>query len=78
MPRPGCGLPTIVVVLAPVDLAPDFNAQDDGHGWAKISHASEPAAVQPGEIILAGNRRAQARVRILRVDADGQVHFEIL
>lgn len=66
-------------VFPHVDVAADLNAQDDdGHGWTTICNASEPASLHPGAIVVAGNPQAWAKVRILQVDADGQVHFEIL
>lgn len=62
-----------------LELVADLNAQDDdGHGWSTLGDATDPDAVRPGAVLVAGNRHAHARVRILGVDADGQVHFEIL
>ena len=34
--------------------------------------------VLPGALLLAGNDAAQAVVRIVTIDSDGQVHFVIL
>jgi hypothetical protein len=62
-----------------VDLAADLNAQDDdGLGWSTLSDAADPARVRPGVMLLAGNESAQAVVRVVAVDDDGQVHFAIL
>ena len=40
--------------------------------------AAAPDRVQPGAMLLAGNDQAQAVVRVVAVDDDGQVHFAIL
>lgn len=62
-----------------LELVADLNAQDDdGHGWSTLQDAIDPGTVRPGVVLVAGDRHAHARVRILAVDADGQVHFEIL
>jgi hypothetical protein len=62
-----------------IDLVADLNAQDDeGLGWATLADAREPERVQPGVLVLAGNRSARAVARVVTVDDDGQVHFEIL
>jgi hypothetical protein len=62
-----------------IDLRADLNAQDDdGNGWSLLSNAREPSRVRPGAMLLAGNRYAQAVVRVLAVDDDGQVHFAVL
>jgi hypothetical protein len=62
-----------------LDLVADPNAQDDdGLGWSTLSDARDPARVRPGAMLLAGNRQAQAVVRVVAVDDDGQVHFAIL
>ncbi len=62
-----------------LDLVADLNAQDDdGLGWSTLDAAAAPEQVQPGAMLLAGNRQAQAVVRIVAVDDDGQVHFAIL
>jgi hypothetical protein len=61
------------------DLAADLNAQDDdGYGWSLLSQARDLEAVKVGAMLLAGNRQAIAVVRVVAVDSDGQVHFEIL
>ena len=62
-----------------VDLVADLNAQDDdGLGWTTLSQAREPDRVHCGALLLAGNRSGRAVVRVVAVDDDSQVHFEIL
>jgi hypothetical protein len=62
-----------------VDLVADLNAEDDdGLGWSTLADARAPERVTPGAMILAGNQSAQAVVRIVAVDEDGQVHFTVL
>lgn len=62
-----------------LDLVADLNAQDDdGLGWSALTDASAPERVVPGAMLLAGNRDAQAVVRVVAVDDDGQIHFAIL
>ncbi len=62
-----------------LDLVADLNAQDDdGLGWSLLADAHAPARVRPGAMLLAGNRQAQAVVRVVAVDEDGQIHFSIL
>ncbi len=62
-----------------IDLDADLNAQDDdGLGWSTLSDARDPSRIVPGAMLLAGNRAAQAVVRVVAVDNDGQVHFAIL
>ena len=62
-----------------VDIVADLNAQDDdGQGWSTLSSAVDPSLVVPGAILVAGNAQARAAVRVVAVDDDGQVHFEIL
>ena len=62
-----------------LDLIADLNAEDDdGLGWSTLTDAREPGRVQPGLMLLAGNRHAAAVVRVVAVDNDGQVHFAIL
>jgi hypothetical protein len=66
-------------VVDDLDLVADLNAQDDdGLGWSTLDDAREPAVVQPGSMLLAGNSHAQAVVRVVVVDDDGQIHFAIL
>ena len=62
-----------------IDLAADLNDEDDeGLGWSTLSEASDPARIHPGLMLVAGNRQAQAVVRVTAVDDDGQVHFTVL
>jgi hypothetical protein len=62
-----------------LDLVADLNAEDDdGLGWSMLSDARNPVQVRPGVMLVAGNRHAQAVVRVVAVDADGQVHFTVL
>ena len=62
-----------------VDIDADLNAQDDeGLGWATLADARHPERVRPGAMLLAGDAQAQAVVRVVAVDTDGQVHFAVL
>jgi hypothetical protein len=62
-----------------IDLIADLNAQDDdGLGWSRLEDARDPALAVPGALLLAGNGAGRAVVRVVAVDDDGQVHFEIL
>lgn len=62
-----------------LDLVADLNAQDDdGLGWSTVADAHAPERVRVGAMLLAGNQQAQAVVRVVAVDDDGQVHFSIL
>jgi hypothetical protein len=62
-----------------LDLAADLNAQDDdGLGWSTLADTVSPERVRPAAMLLAGNRQAQAVVRIVTVDDDGQIHFSVL
>jgi hypothetical protein len=62
-----------------IDLVADLNAEDDdGLGWSMLSDARDPAQVRPDVMLVAGNRHAQAVVRVVAVDTDGQVHFIVL
>jgi hypothetical protein len=62
-----------------VDLVADLNAQDDdGLGWSTLADAAVPDRVRAGAMLLAGNHEAQAVVRVVAVDDDGQIHFAIL
>jgi hypothetical protein len=64
---------------ARIDLVADLNDEDDeGLGWSTLSEASDPARIRPGVMVVAGNRQAQAVVRVVAVDDDGQVHFAVL
>ena len=62
-----------------LDIEADLNAQDDeGLGWSTLDDARDPERVKPGTCLLAGNRFAQAVVRVVSVDDDGQIHFIVL
>ena len=62
-----------------IDLVADLNAgDDDGLGWSTLGEASNPAGIRPGVMLVAGNRQAQAVVRVVAVGEDGQVHFTVL
>lgn len=62
-----------------IDLKADLNAQDDeGLGWSVLRDAREPERVAPGAELVAGNEVATAVVRVVAVDADGQIHFSIV
>ena len=62
-----------------LDLIADLNAEDDdGLGWSTLSDARDRSRVRPGAMLLAGNQSSSAVVRIVAVDADGQIHFTIL
>ncbi len=59
-----------------IDLWADLNAEDDeGRNWSMIDRAIDPAAVQPGVVLIAGYEGFWSVVRIDEVDDDGQVHF---
>ena len=65
--------------MTEVDLVADLNAEDDdGFGWSTLGEARDPRRVVPGAMVMAGNQAAQAVVRIVAVDEDGQVHFTVL
>lgn len=62
-----------------IDLDADLNAQDDdGLGWSTLDDARVPERIVAGRMVLAGNKYGQAVVRIVAIDAVGQVHFSIL
>ncbi len=62
-----------------LDIIADLNDQDDhGFGWSTLADAAAPERVRPGAMLLAGNSQAQAVVRVVAVDDDGQIHFAIL
>ena len=62
-----------------LDLIADLNDQDDdGLGWSTLADATAPGRVRSGAMLLAGNTQAQAVVRVVSVDDDGQIHFAIL
>jgi hypothetical protein len=65
--------------MTDLDLLADLNAlDDDALGWSTVADARAPERVQPGAMLLAGNGQAQAVVRIVAVDGDGQIHFSVL
>ena len=62
-----------------IELVADLNDEDDeGLGWSTLSDARDPARIRPGVMLVAGNRQAQAVVRVVAIDDDGQVHFTVL
>jgi hypothetical protein len=62
-----------------IDIVADLNAHDDdGLCWSTLSSAVDPSLIRCGAILVAGNARAQSAVRVIALDDDGQVHFEIL
>jgi hypothetical protein len=68
-----------VTAVDDLDLVADLNDQDDdGLGWSTLADASAPERIRPGAMVLAGNSQANAVVRVVAVDDDGQVHFAIL
>lgn len=61
------------------DIDADLNAQDDdGLGWSTLADARDPSQVKPGAMLLAGSEAAEAVVRVVAVDDDGQIHFTVL
>ena len=61
-----------------IDLVADLNDEDDeGLGWSTLGEASNPAGIRPGVMLVAGNRQAQAVVRVVAVGEDGQFHFTV-
>ena len=63
----------------PLDLRADLNAEDDeGLNWTLLENAEHPDRVQPGAVLSAGSPGFWSWVRIVRVDDDGQVHFQQL
>lgn len=77
--RPGATLTMKTEMADRIELVADLNAEDDdGLGWSTLADAPDPERVRPGAMLLAGNSAAQAVVRVVAVDDDGQVHFTIL
>ena len=65
--------------MTEVDLVADLNAEDDdGFGWSTLAEARDLRRIVPGAMVMAGNQAAQAVVRIVAVDEDGQVHYTVL
>lgn len=52
------------------------NEDDDGLNWGLLRKALDPTAIVEGAVVVAGTERFWSWVRIRRIDADGQVHFE--
>jgi hypothetical protein len=52
------------------------NEDDDGLNRALLRNAALPAQIVEGAVVVVGTERFWSWVRIRRVDADGQVHFE--
>jgi hypothetical protein len=60
-----------------IELDADLNAEDDeGLNWSVLSAAAQPEVVKAGAVITAGRDRYWSWVRVVRVDSDGQVHFQ--
>jgi len=65
--------------MVDVDLVADLNAEDDdGRGWSTLADVRDSERIRPGAMVLAGNAAAQAVVRIVAIDDDGQIHFTVL
>jgi hypothetical protein len=55
-----------------IDLRADLNAEDDdGRWWSLVSDATDPNAIRPGAVVIAGTERFWSVVRIEEVDDDG-------
>lgn len=62
-----------------IELEADLNAEDDdGLNWTLLRDAAHPELIRPGSVVTAGHDRYWSWVRIVRVDSDGQVHFQQL
>jgi hypothetical protein len=62
-----------------IDLIADLIAQDDdGLGWSMLADGTAPSASTPVPCSSPVNAQAQAVVRVVAVDDDGQIHFAIL
>jgi hypothetical protein len=60
-----------------IELDADLNAEDDeGLNWSVLSAATHPELIKSGAVITAGRDRYWSWVRVIRVDSDGQVHFQ--
>jgi hypothetical protein len=56
-----------------IDLVADLNDEDDeGLGWSTLGDASNPAGIRPGVMLVAGNRQAQAVVRVVALMTTGK------
>jgi hypothetical protein len=63
--------------LPTIALAANLNNEDDeGLNWSLLRNAADPSVVVEGAVLRAGTERFWSWVRILRIDEDGQVHFE--
>jgi hypothetical protein len=51
------------------------NEDDDGLNWGLLRNAADPQQIVEGAVVVVGTDRFWSWARILRVDADGQVHF---
>jgi hypothetical protein len=62
-----------------IELDADLNSEDDeGLNWTLLSAASHPESIRPGAVVTAGRAGYWSWVRVIRVDPDGQVHFQQL
>lgn len=62
-----------------VELSADLNNEDDdGLCWTLISKAKDPAQVTVGAVLRAGSIDEWSWVRVVAIDPDGQVHFELI
>ena len=69
----------MAVARLELDVIADLSAEDDDRlGWSTLSDARDADRVRPGAMLLAGNESANAVVRVVAVDDDGQIHFSIL
>lgn len=62
-----------------IELDADLNSEDDdGLNWTLLRDAAHPELIRPGAVVTAGRDRYWSWVRVVRVDPDGQVHFQQL
>jgi hypothetical protein len=67
------------LVSGEIELDADLNTEDDeGLNWTVLSAAAHPEVIRPGAVVTAGRDRYWSWVRVIRVDPDGQVHFQQL
>jgi hypothetical protein len=67
------------MVSGEIELAAELNAEDDeGLNWTVLSAAAHPEVIRPGAVVTAGGDRYWSWVRVVRVDPDGQLHFQQL
>jgi hypothetical protein len=67
------------MVSREIELAADLNAEDDdGLNWTLLSAAAHPELIRAGAVVTAGRAGYWSWVRVIRVDPDGQVHFQQL